>query len=207
MLAGFRMDGFPALDLWDVVIEVLHSSNTSKSSTQGATGNCSRNSDTKLKKKGNRDVDQLSDLDHVVTNASSSQCEVQLYIFEDNEAVIKMIIKSRNPMMRHVSRSHRVALDWLFDTKIQIKYVDTKNQFADMLIEGSFTGDEWNHLLRLFNIMNFSMFSCSHLPSNMPKSAQERGTEERPAVAKSKVVSLISRSLSANPSPTLDSDT
>ena len=35
-------------------------------------------------------------------------------------------------MMRHVSRSHRVALDWLFDRinldpKIQIKYVDTKN--------------------------------------------------------------------------------
>ena len=28
--------------------------------------------------------------------------EAQLYIFEDNEAVIKMIIKGRNPMMRHV---------------------------------------------------------------------------------------------------------
>ena len=24
--AGFRMDGIPALDLWDLVIEVLHSS-------------------------------------------------------------------------------------------------------------------------------------------------------------------------------------
>ena len=52
--------------------------------------------------------------------------------FEDNEAVIKMIIKGRSPTMRHVSRTHRVALDWLFDrinleSKIQIKYVDTKN--------------------------------------------------------------------------------
>ena len=33
--------------------------------------------------------------------------------------------------MRHVSRTHRVALDWLFDRinldpKIQIKYIDTK---------------------------------------------------------------------------------
>ena len=35
--------------------------------------------------------------------------------FEDNEAVIKMIIKGRSPTIRHVSRSHRVALDWLFD--------------------------------------------------------------------------------------------
>ena len=27
----------------------------------------------------------------------------------------KMIIKGRSPTMRHVSRTHRVALDWLFD--------------------------------------------------------------------------------------------
>ena len=37
------------------------------------------------------------------------------FFFEDNETVIKMIIKSRSPTMRHVSRTHRVALDWLFD--------------------------------------------------------------------------------------------
>ena len=65
----------------------------------------------------------------VTTNANSSQGESQLYIFEDNEAVIKM---SRSPTMRHVSRTHRVALGGLFDRinvdpKIQIKYVDTKN--------------------------------------------------------------------------------
>ena len=38
-----------------------------------------------------------------------------LYVFEDNDAVIKMIIKGRSPTVRHVSRTHRVALDWLFD--------------------------------------------------------------------------------------------
>ena len=31
------------------------------------------------------------------TNASSSQCDAQLYIFEDNKVVIKMIIKGRSP--------------------------------------------------------------------------------------------------------------
>ena len=45
-------------------------------------------------------------------------------------------------MMRHVSRIHRVELDWLFDRinlgHIQIKYVDTKNQLADMVTKGSF---------------------------------------------------------------------
>ena len=44
-----------------------------------------------------------------------SHQEALLYVFEDNEAVIKMIIKGRSPTMRHVSRTHRVALDWLFD--------------------------------------------------------------------------------------------
>ena len=75
----------------------------------------------------------------------------------DHEAVIKMIIKGRSPTMRHVSRTHRVALDWLFDRinldpKIQIK---SQNQLADILTEGSFSRDEWNHLLCPFNIMSF----------------------------------------------------
>ena len=59
--------------------------------------------------------------------------------FEDNEAVIKMIIKGRSPTMRHVSRTHRVALDWLFDRinldpRIQIRYIDTKHQLAATLL-------------------------------------------------------------------------
>ena len=64
--------------------------------------------------------------------------------------------------MGHVSRNHRVALDWLFDMinlepNIQTKYVDTKNQIADILTKVSFSRDEWNHLLCLFNIMSFSI--------------------------------------------------
>ena len=83
-------------------------------------------------------------VDYVPTNTHSSQGESQLYIFEDNEAVIKMIIKERSPTTRHVSRTHRVALDWLFDrvnleSDIKIKYVDTKNQLADILTRRSFS--------------------------------------------------------------------
>ena len=112
--------------------------------TNPAAGKCSRN----LKSKGNKDVEQMSQVDHVPTNTHSSQSESQLYILEDNEAVIKMTIKGR------VSRTHRVALDRLFnrinlDPKIQIKCVDTKNQLADMLTKENFTRDEWNHLRRL----------------------------------------------------------
>ena len=89
--------------------------------------------------------------------------------------------------MRHVSRTHRVALDWLFDgmnvdSKIQIKYIDTKNQLADMLTKGNFTRDEWNHLLCLFAISHFSSTDCSEV---MSKRTQKDSGEER-VTAKSK---------------------
>ena len=45
--------------------------------------------------KRKREVEHLSDVDYVPTNTHSSQGESQLYIFEDNEAVINMIIKGR----------------------------------------------------------------------------------------------------------------
>ena len=106
----------------------------------------------------------------------------QLYIFEDNKAVIKMIIEGRSPTMRHVSRTHRVALDWLFDRinlelKTQIEYVDTTNQLADIVTKGSLSRDEWNHLLRLFNIMNFSMYSYSHFSNFLSDNSDQVGKQ------------------------------
>ena len=92
--------------------------------------------------------DDLDNVFFISANVNSSRQEALLYVFEDNEAVIKMIRKGRSPTMRHVSRIHRVALDWSFDRinldpKIQIKYIDTKNQLADILTKGNFTRDEW----------------------------------------------------------------
>ena len=56
------------------------------------------------------------------------------------------------------------------DPKIKIKYIDTKNQLADILTKGSFTRDEWNHLLCLFNISHFSSTVCS---DTMAKRSQQ----------------------------------
>ena len=127
-------------------------------------------------------------------DVNSSRQEALLRIFEDNEAVIKMIIKGRSPTMRHVSRTHGVALDWLFDRikldpKIQIKYIDTKNQLADILTKGNFTRDEWNHLLCLFNISHFS--SINNLEA-MSKRTEDAG-EERVTAKSKRMVNLVSR--------------
>ena len=109
--------------------------------------------------------------------------------------MIKMIIKGRSPTMRHVSRTHRVALDWLFDRinldpKIQIKYIDTKNQLADILTKGNFTRDEWNHLLCLFNISHFSSTVCS---DTMAKRSQQDSGEERVTAKSRPMMDLIAK--------------
>ena len=101
--------------------------------------------------KSHSKIDVIHDIDSVPSNVQSANQEALLYVFEDSEAVIKMIIEGRSPTMRHVSRTHRVALDWLIDRinlehKIQIKYVDTENQLADILNKESFSRDEWNLL-------------------------------------------------------------
>ena len=53
----------------------------------------------------------LNNVDCVPSNVQFSHQEALLYVFEDNEAVIKMIFKGISPTMRHVSRTHIVALD------------------------------------------------------------------------------------------------
>ena len=100
-------------------------------------------SDVHKRHKAQKKIDAMKDIDSVPSNVQSARQEALLYVFEDNEEVIKMIIKGRSPTMRHVSRTHRVALDWLFDRinldpKIQITYIDTKNQLADILTKRKF---------------------------------------------------------------------
>ena len=89
------------------------------------------------------------------SSAQSSQGASKLYIFEDSEAVIKMIMKERIPTMRHVTRKHRVSFGWLvdrihFDFRFKIRYVDTKNQLADILTKGSFSKDERNNFFFVY---------------------------------------------------------
>ena len=87
-----------------------------------------------------------------------------------------------------------------------------KTQLANMLTTESFTRDKCNHLLRLFNLMSCSMFSCSLFSyflsdpigkqSVMSKRGEEATSSEgslmakpRPMIpAKAKPVNLVLRS-------------
>ena len=107
--AGLRFDGIPALDLWDLIVAVLHGNTYQNNQARGDPSK----SPTRKKIRGK--IDDLDKVDFAPSNVNSSRQEALLHVFEDNEAVIKMIIKGRSPTMRHDSRTHRSAFDWLFD--------------------------------------------------------------------------------------------
>ena len=165
--AGLRMDGIPALHLCDMVIEVVHSSTNvparrnrremrstfQHGGTRRETRSTFQHAETRremrfkastltpIPKRRNMVTERMmsclmwATLLQAQSLLTSKRC---FKFFEDTDAVIKTIIKGRSPTMRHVSRTHRVALDLLFDRinldpQIQINYVDTKNQLADVL--------------------------------------------------------------------------
>ena len=100
--AGVRMEGIPALILWDEVISVFSDNKVGGDSN-------------KEPKHGNSPSEILRNVDYVPTALPKPNGKTKLLILEDNGAVIKMTIKGRSPAMRHVPRTHRVDLDWLFE--------------------------------------------------------------------------------------------
>ena len=101
----------------------------------------------------------LTNVDHVPHNIPPPG-KSHLLILEDNEAVIKMCVKGRSVVLRHVQKTHRIDLDWIFERlvrdrstkRIMMKWVSTKQQIADILTKGSFPEQTWLELLRLFQI-------------------------------------------------------
>ena len=74
----------------------------------------------------------LTNIDHVPLSGTRFDSNAMSHVFEDDEAVVKMIIKGRSPPERDVPQAHRVALDWLFDrifleSTLQIRNIDTKH--------------------------------------------------------------------------------
>ena len=60
-----------------------------------------------------------------------------------NDAIIRIIKKGRSPNLRHVSRIHRVDVDWLserinVDNAMSIRYGRATEQLAESLTNGAF---------------------------------------------------------------------
>ena len=81
----------PALELWDLIVSVLR--NVSRVSD----GSGKPESDVHKRNKSQKKIDVMEDIDSVPSDVQSSHQEALLDVFEDNEAVIKMIIKEGVP--------------------------------------------------------------------------------------------------------------
>ena len=77
---GLRLDGLPALELWDLIVSVFGNvSHVSERAGQPVNG----------KNKSHNKINVVHDIDLVPSNVQSANREALLYVFEDNEAVIK----------------------------------------------------------------------------------------------------------------------
>ena len=90
---------------------------------------------------------------------------VQLIVAEDNEAVIKTVAKGRSAKLRHVARTHRVNLGWLYDLfrhpEIQARYVSTDYQLADIGTKAITKPDTWRRLTSMMGIKAPGKFCLS----------------------------------------------
>ena len=82
------------------------------------------------------------------------------------------------------------SIESTWTPKIQIKYIDTKNQVANILTKRNFTRGEWNHLLCFFNISRFSSTVCFE---TMEKRLQPDSGEERVTAKSRPIMSFIAR--------------
>ena len=93
--AGLRFDSIPALDLWDLIVSVLGNTTQNHDRTGRPVVNkstvCSPPHSIHKRKQPRRVVNDLDNVDFIPSNVQSSHQETLLFVFEDNEAVIKMI--------------------------------------------------------------------------------------------------------------------
>ena len=115
--AGLRLDGFPALDLWDLIVAVLGNTNQSNKEKGDPMINkseaCSPPYTTHKRKQSQRVINDLDKVDFIPSNVQSSHQEALLYVFEDNDAVIKMIIKGRSPTLSETCFQNPQSCSWL----------------------------------------------------------------------------------------------
>ena len=95
MDAGLRLDGIHALDLWDLIVLVL--GNTTQNHDRMGQPVVCRDASHAQGQPSRGMFNVLKNVDRVPSNVQFSHQEALLYVFEDNEVVIKMIIKGRSP--------------------------------------------------------------------------------------------------------------
>ena len=148
-----RTEALPALMLWEKILEMFIGLDDTRMAQAASKDSVNKMPLLDIKDAGRQCVRGFEKmLDYVPCNIPVSSGLGQLFMLEDNEPVIKISIKRRWPQLKHVPRTHRIDLDWIFDRinedpGVNIRHVGTKNQLADMLTKGMFTEQQFNSLV------------------------------------------------------------
>ena len=101
--AVLRFDGVPALDLWDLIVFVLKNTVQTLERPERPVVSwseiCSPPHTIHKRKQSHGMINYLDNVDFILSNVQSSHQEALWYVFEANEAVIKMMIKGRSLAM------------------------------------------------------------------------------------------------------------
>ena len=143
-----RSEGLQVLTFWEHVVQLFHPAqqptNKKETITKGQPN---------ITVDGH-DIDFNPRKYHAYTRPLHLQTD--LIIAEDNEAVIKIIRKCRSIALRHLPRTHRIDVNWLFEVcqspEIQLRYCNTKQQIADLMTKAINSPPIWNHLLDLAQV-------------------------------------------------------
>ena len=143
---AIRTEGLQALTFWELVTELLSTAPTQKAETHAVIPNT-------------YELNPYSACFDPAKYFSYTRREEQktcLIVAEDNEAVIKLVKKARSMALRHLPRTHRIDLHWLFEVcshpRVIMKYVNTKQQAADTMTKSISNPQIWSHLLELMQI-------------------------------------------------------
>ena len=102
---GIRTEGLQALAFWELVTELLSTSPAKKAETHVVIPKaCELNP-----------YSESFNPAKYFSYTRRPESKTCLIMAEDNEAVIKLVKKARSMALRHLPRTHRIDLHWLFE--------------------------------------------------------------------------------------------
>ena len=82
--------------------------------------------------------------------------DIELFFEEDNNIAITTMNNGFSPTMRHLGRTHRVSLRWLYEVcqspHVKLRRCDTKDQAADIFTKPFTQADKWQNAINLVGI-------------------------------------------------------
>jgi hypothetical protein len=97
--------------------------------------------------------------------------KVHTDFLEDNQATIRMLESGKNPTLRHLGRTHKVDLSWLFDEfkkeSYMLRYCTSEEQGADIFTKHFVDANKWREVCTLIGHVTKSMLWAA--PKGSPK--------------------------------------